>query len=398
MNDLSYGLMLVAGFGAVQAVIGLLAVCAFAMRRKHPVRAEPPVTVLKPVCGDEPLLEAALASICAQNYPDFQVIIGSHDPNDPALLVAERLRARFPHCDITVVADPARHGANGKISNLMNLLPHAKHDTLVFADSDLHVAPDYLSRVAAALQVPGTGLVTTICGGEPAAPGLAARLGKAHISHTFLPGALLAVALGRHDCLGCTMALRRDTLERVGGLPGLVGHLADDNVLGRRVLGLGLAIRIADTLPVVTVQEKSLHALWLHELRWARTIGALVPLAYAASALQFPIFWSGLAVLASGGNRRALLCFAAAWAIRAAVAWGIDLTLRDSRARPAPALHWWLLPARDLMSIAEIATSYWSDVVVWRGRTMHADRGDAVPATPPVEAAAAVVEDLTLPA
>jgi ceramide glucosyltransferase len=371
--------MVLTVFGTVQAVVGLLAVRAFSARSPGRAVTMPPVTVLKPVCGDEPLLEEAIASFCRQHYPDFQLVIGAQDPNDPALVTARRLQARFPACDITVVADATRHGNNRKIANLINMLPAARHDFLVIADSDLHVRPDYLSRVIGALSQPGTGLVTTLCAGEPAARGLAAKLGALHLTYIFLPGALLAVALGRRDCLGGTMALRRDTLERVGGLAALVTHLADDNVLGTLVQRLGLSIRLADTLPVVTVQEASLHALWLHELRWARTISALAPVAFAASALQYPIFWGILGIILSGGAAPPSLCFLAAWAVRAAVVLGIDHTLRGMRARPAPPARLWLLPLRDLLSVAELVAGFGNDVVVWRGHSMRADRGASAP-------------------
>ena len=102
--------------------------------------------------------------------------------------------------------------------------------------------------------------------------GAVAALGAMQINHYFLPGALLARAMGRQDCLGATMMLRRETLERIGGFAALVDHLADDNVLGRLVQRLGLTVALADTVPATTVPETTLRALWRHELRWARTI------------------------------------------------------------------------------------------------------------------------------
>ncbi len=397
MHMLCYVLILLTALGVAQAVAGLLAVRVFAGRGQHPAESLPPVTILKPVCGDEPMLEEAILSFCVQQYPAFQLLVGAHDPSDPALEVIRRLQARFPECDITVVADPTLHGPNRKIANLMNMLPFAKHDLLVFADSDLHVKPDYLVRVVAALEQPGTGLVTTLSSGKPAVEGIPALLGATHISHSFLPGSLLAVALGRQDCLGCTMALRRQTLEQVGGLGALVGHLADDNVLGQKIRRLGLAIRLADTVPVVTVQEQSFLALWLHELRWARTIGALAPVAFSASVLQFPLFWALLAIVLSGGATWAVGCFAAAWIVRAAVVRDIDRALRGRLARPPRSTPLWLLPARDVLSAVEIVVSHWNDEVIWRGHTMQADRGIA-PRGQPLGDVTEIAEDDTLPA
>lgn len=385
---------------------------------------QPPITILKPLHGDEPLLEPALASVCAQDYQRFQVVFGVQDAADTALPVVARIRARFPQCDIAVVVDPAQHGANRKVGNLINMLPRAKHAVLVIADSDLHVQPDYLARLAAALAEQGTGLVTTLYTGLPAANRLAQLLGAMQITHYFLPGALLARAMRRQDCLGATMVLRRATLDRIGGLQALVGHLADDQVLGRRVLALGLAVRLAATVPATTVPEVRLRDLLRHELRWARTIRALEPGAFAASVLQYPLFWAALALLLSGGAAWSFGVFFLAWVARAIAAIWIDRALEpllipvaEPGARPAlgprvrradrggggrtpddlrleDAMNLadaasqglafpcpvWLLPFRDLISVGVMLASYAGRRVEWRGEYLTADTpGRAAP-------------------
>ena len=80
-------------------------------------------------------------------------------------------------------------------------------------------------------------------------------------------------------------------------------------------------------MPATTVPETTLRALWRHELRWARTIRALVPAAFAASVLQYPLVWAALAVLLAGGAPWSLAWFALAWAVRAAAVRGIDRAL-----------------------------------------------------------------------
>jgi ceramide glucosyltransferase len=337
------------------------------------------VTVLKPLHGDEPLLEAALASTCAQDYPTFQLVFGVQRADDPALDVVERVRRRFPATDIAVVVDPRPHGTNPKIGNLINMLPAAKHDRLVIADSDLHVAPDWLASVAAALEVPGTGLACTLYAGLPATGAVIERLAAMQITHTFLPGAVLSRALGRQDCLGATMALRRDTLTRIGGLEALQDHLADDNVLGRRVRALGLAVALADSVPATTVPEATLRALWRHELRWARTIRTLVPGQFAASVLQYPIVWAMLAIVLSGGGLSGRgfwtwSLFETAWLTRALAARVIDRALAPLLGDLAFRAPLWLLPARELLSIAVMLASYAGLRVNWRGHTLDADR------------------------
>jgi ceramide glucosyltransferase len=370
-----HGLIFFVCMGLLQGLAGLIAVRSFMRRPVRRCPKTPSVTILKPICGAEPFLEEALASFCVQSYPaPVQIVIGAHDGADPALHAARRVKSRFPSADIVLLADPARRGVNGKIANLINMLPYAKHDILVIADSDLHVDRDYLRRVVAELMVPGTGLVTTLPGAEPATRTLAAHLGTAHLAHTFLPSALLAQALGRQDCLGGTMALSSTTLNRIGGLPAIADDLADDNVLGRKVLSLGLGVRLANTLPSVTVQETSLRALWQHELRWGRTIASVAPISHAACLVQYPLFWACAAVLVSAGASWSLLTLAIAWAGRAMLVRTIEASLAKRRARPVPRMPVWLLPLRDVLSVALIAASFCGDTVVWRGRRLHTGR------------------------
>lgn len=304
MTELAYALALVTGLGLCQCLAGWILVIRFATQAKTLPARLPPVTILKPLCGDEPLLEEALASCCCQTYPEFQIVFGVQDIADPALAVAHRLRDRFPRRDIAIVVDDTPHGPNRKVANLINMLPSARHDVLLISDSDLHVMPNYLERLVAALEVPGTGLVTAVFVGLAAHRGWPARLGATHISHTFLPGVLIARTMGRQDCLGSTVMLQRQVLEDIGGLQPLATQLAEDNVLGQRVRGLGLTVRLADTVTAVTVPEASFRSLWQHEIRWARTIRGLAPIAHAASAAQYPLSW---ATMASAFCRRSLV-------------------------------------------------------------------------------------------
>ncbi len=395
---------IVAAVGVGEALAGWWLVMRFVRKPAASPRARPAVTALKPLHGDEPLLEVALATLCRQDYPKWQIVFGVQDAHDPAIAVVRRIKARFPDCDIALVIDPTQHGRNRKVGNLINMLPAARHDVLVIADSDVHARTDYLNSLLAALERPGVGLVTTLYAGLPVnqreprtsievdtasrsgAP-TCARLGATQITHGFLPGALLARALGRKDCLGATMCLRRSDLARIGGLRALVDHLADDNVLGQRIAALGLGVALADTVPLTTVPETSLGALFRHELRWARTIRALEPWGFAASVAQYPLAWGLMTVLLSGGALWSVGLFLACWMLRAMVGLGLDRALApmwfaegpDSRRSPddAAALAFscptWLLPLRDILSVAVMLASYGGRQVDWRGHGLQAD-------------------------
>ncbi len=338
----------------------LVAAARFARRRTVPSPAPRPVTVLKPLYGAEPGLRDNLRSFVAQDYPAAQIVMGVRNPADPAVATARALIAEFPGRDIALVVDPAARGRNLKVANLENMLPAARHDVLVIADSDMRVGPGYLAAVAAPLEAPETGIVTCLYKGV-AMGGLWSRLGALHINYGFLPGALLAEALGAGGgCFGATIALRREVLDRIGGFARLRDELADDYRIGAAVREAGLAVVLSPCLVETCVSEANFAALWRHELRWARTVRLMAPAGFAGSLLTHT------AVLSVG----AALCVApwpAAWGIVAAalaLRWAAALGLARLLRLPRGGL--WLLPLRDALSFAVFAASFCGRNVAWR--------------------------------
>ena len=178
----------------------------------------------------------------------------------------------------------------------------------------------------------------------------------------------MARALGRSDCLGATMAIRRETLDAIGGLRALAPHVADDHMLGVFVKRLGLAVATANTVPATTVPETRLRDLFRHELRWSRTIASFVPVKFALSSIQYPIAWAWLCLLLSGFEEVGFAVFLGAWLVRAVAVRLIDHML--GLVRLSPALIW-LLPLRDAISLCVVAATYLGSEVEWRGQTMR---------------------------
>jgi ceramide glucosyltransferase len=118
------------------------------------------------------------------------------------------------------------------------------------------------------------------------------------------------------------------------------------------------------------VPEPTLRALWQHEIRWTSTIRALAPVSLCGSTLQYPLFWALLALVISGAAAWAAVLFMAVWAIRAVAVAMIDSALRPLVGRPSYPTPLWMLPIRDLLTIAEIAACFGVDEVVWRGHRM----------------------------
>ena len=323
----------------------------------------PGVSLLKPLYGAEPDLLRNLRSFCRQDYPGpVEVVFGVSSASDGAVAAVERLRAELPGLDLCLVVDERRIGTNGKVSNLANLMARASHPVIVFADSDMLVGPDYLARVVDALAAPGVGAVTCLYRGV-AVPGLWSRLSVGWIDHHFLPNVVVGMALGlAKPCFGSTIALRRDTLERIGGFQAFKDRLADDYAVGEAVRGLGLRVAVPRDLVLGhTCAADSLGALLRQELRWVRTIRSVDPAGFLGSVVTHPIPLATLAALASGfaPATLAMLC--------AAVTSRLLLQIIVGRALATGMKGLILGPVRDYAAFLVFLLGFWPGSIDWRG-------------------------------
>src|ERR1700679_3521171 len=291
------------GLAVSYALLALVAVFVWQTRKvtNNSVRL-PPVTVLKPLCGAEPGLYENLRSFCQQDYPEFQIVFGVRDRDDPALAVVNRLLTEFPALPIDVVIDPRQHGSNRKVSSLINMLGRARHDVFVMADSDAYVGPDYLTSVTTPLLDRKVGLVTCIYHGEPT-PRIWSRLGAMYVNEWYMPSVLLARLFGHEGyASGQTICVRRETLQGIGVLRAIADHLADDYQLGELVRGLGLRIVLSPYVLKAEHHEPTLDLLLAHEVRWMRTLRVLRPRSFNLIFFGFslPLAVMGLLLCAAG--------------------------------------------------------------------------------------------------
>jgi ceramide glucosyltransferase len=369
---LAYACAAAAVFGIGYTLLAGVLIGRFFARPVAEPASFPPVTIVKPLHGSEWALLANLASFCKQDYPaPVQFLFGVHDSADPALQAVDKLRLLHPEADITVVADARLYGPNRKISNIVNMLPQARHDVLVFADSDVGVEPGYLRNVIGELQKPEVGLVTCAYRGQPD-PGFWPRLSAKATNYQFLPGVVTGLALGlARPCFGQTIAMRRATLEKIGGFMPFVHHLAEDHAIGEAVRMSGEKVAIPPFTISHACVESSATQLVAHELRWSRTIRRIDPLGHLGSALIHPLAFALLALAFSGGAMWAWPLALTAMLARLALKLMSDHALRQ------PCRDLWLLPLWDIVSFAIFVTSFRSSKVTWRGFSFKVD-GDGL--------------------
>ena len=372
LDLLAWALIAASALGCLYLASAAWAVARFVARRPRLPALEPPVSVLKPLCGEDPDLYQNLRSFCSQDYPAFQIVFGVGRADDPAVPVVRRLIAEFPAADLTLVVDGRQRGGNLKVANLLNMLPAVRHEILVMADSDMRVGPRYLRDVTAPLQDGEVGLVTCLYRGL-SARGIWSKLACLHVNHGFLPQAALGAAMGAGaGCFGATIALRRDTLDRIGGFPAIADSLADDHALGQAVRRVGLRVELSPHLVDNIIAEPSLAALFHHELRWARTIRLVAPAGFLGSVITYPLV---LALLAVGLNDLPVAAPAmliAALLCRFLTVRAVDFMLRLP---PSPLF---LLPVRDLLSFAVFVASFFARTVAWRDHTFRVARNGQV--------------------
>jgi ceramide glucosyltransferase len=324
----------------------------------------PPVSILKPVRGADPQAYECFRSHCLLDYPEYEVIFGVHDPSDPAVALVERLKKEFPQRRIQLVVCPRELGTNRKVSNLIQMLPAARHDYLLVSDGDIRVPADYLPRVMAPMADEKVGLVTALYRAV-AGRTLGSKLEALSISD-FATAVLIPYEARRRFpfAFGSTLVFSRRVLEQVGGFQALAEHLADDSRLATLITEAGYSVVISDLVVETTLPDYSLRDFWNHQLRWARTVRDASPRGNLGLVLVFGVQWAAVAAIAASGDAWALVLLAVAYAARITSLLVTALAVcKDS----GTLRRLWLLPLRDLQAVLVWAASFAGRTVIWRG-------------------------------
>ena len=338
----------------------------------------PPVSILKPLKGVDPRMYPGLVSHCRQQYAGaFELVFGVHSLADPAVAQVQALRAQFPQANIKLVECPLRLGTSGKVSNLVQMLPHATCEHILINDSDILVAPGYLTGVMHPFASEKVGMVTApYLGrtGHSKETTVWAKLEALGISTDFMPGVLTARMLegGIRFGLGSTLAVTRTALTAAGGLEPLVEYLADDYELGKRIAHAGFAVALCGQTVETSVPPYALRGFWDHQMRWARSTRDSRKLGYVGLGVTYCVPWALATVVASGGALWSFTLLTLALLARVAVALTVGVgILRDDQVLR----DLWLLPLRDLFGLLFWLWSFAGDTVVWRGETFRLHQG-----------------------
>ncbi len=371
--------------GMAYFLASLVAARFFLRERSVPGAAfAPSISILKSLKGLDPGMIDAFRSHCRQSYAgEFELLFGVSSLDDPAATAVEQLIAEFPDRAIRLVECPERLGTNGKVSTLAQLARHARYEILLINDSDITVGPYYLERVACCFapalgdagQAP-VGLVTALYRGR-AHGTLASRLEALGIATDFIPAVLLAkwIEDGLHYGLGSTLAVRREALEKAGGLLALVDQLADDYEMGARVERVGYRVALSTEVVETSVPAYGWRGFIDHQLRWLRTVRDARPAGYVGLLFTHGLVWALFNVVASGLSPVSLWLLGLSFFLRLAQAMTVGAeVLGDHEVLP----NLWLLPLRDAVAMGLWVAGFAGDTIVWRGERFALKRGRLV--------------------
>jgi ceramide glucosyltransferase len=349
-----------------------------AQSRRLP-RGKTPISVLKPVRGLDDELEANLESFCRQSHPQYELIVGAAEPDDPALVVARRVRDRHPGVSLRVVSGQWPSGGNPKVRNLRHLLSAARYPTVLVSDGDVRVEPEYLRVMAGAIEQPKVGLVSNlIVGVGERTIGAAAE--NAQFNGFVVASTAAALLYARHPIVvGKSMLFRRDALTNAGGFAAAANVLAEDYLLGRAVAQAGYEVRVLGYSVRAVSRDRSMLRMAQRQQRWAQIRRHVAPAIFALEPLGSPLVWLGLFAVAL------LLCGSAAlpkgWALAPTVVLPLGavalqavvaFSIRGSGPRLTDLLA---LPLASAISMLAW-TRAWFDVhVVWRNQRFRISAG-----------------------
>jgi len=333
----------------------------------------PPVTVLKPVHGTEPGLEAHLATFFEQNYPEYEILFCARSAQDAGLETARRVAARYPHIPAKFLSTGGEPDyINAKVASLERMEAEAAHSILVISDSDVRVGPDYLRAVVLPFADETVGGMCCLYRGVAVEGGLWARLEAVGMSVEMTAGVLAARAMeGMKFVLGPTMAFRRDVIRQMGGFKVTAEYCADDFILGNETWKLGKIVVLSHHVVDHIVINSSMISSLKHQARWMRSTRFSRPAGHFGTALTFSVPFGLLgwgAAMALGHPWWGLALFGWSVITRLALAIAVGGFVVQDRS-------WFgligLYPLRDLMGFGFWAASYWSSKVLWRGRVFQ---------------------------
>ena len=343
----------------VYSALTVIAALRYLAVRPPELRATEPISILKPLAGLDPGLEANLRTFFEQDYPAFEILFAVREADDPAVAVVEKLRQEYPSVPSRLLITGEPPYPNAKVFSLDRMLHASAHDLLVMSDSDIRVTPTLLRTIAAEFQDPKLGIATCpyrAVGG----PSFWSKIEAIGMNTDFLAGILVARMLeGMRFAVGPTIAARRRVIESIGGFDRLKDYLAEDFVMGRFAAEAGHGVSLSSYVIEHHIGSADFSHTAAHRVRWTRSTRRSRPAGYVGQLFTMPL---PLALLLTAWNPALWPVLLVALAIRGVAAWAVSELVLHAR------INWLLLPLEDIAGFCFWIAGFFGNTILWRGR------------------------------
>jgi len=282
---------------SVKSFLGGIAYLRYFRAELSAVRPDwqPFATIIAPCKGLDDGLEQNLTALLELDYPEYEVIFVVDDPEDPAVKVIQAVSQTGEgyRKKTALTVAPKATDSSQKVENLREGVIHAdpRSEVFVFVDSDARPSPAWLRALVAPLRGETIGATTGYRWFISEDPSLASEIRSSW-------NASIASALGPNArsnfCWGGSMAIRRDTFERLNIRDRWHGSLSDDFTVTRAMNAGDLPIKFVPEALAASVENCTIGQLFEFTNRQMKITRVYMPKLWLMSFFGSALFNSVL--------------------------------------------------------------------------------------------------------
>jgi ceramide glucosyltransferase len=257
--------------------------CAPDLKRNGADGPVPPMSIIRPVKGIDPIEQQTLASTfdIASNQNELIFCVGS--PTDPVIPYIQELIATHPAADAKLLFGEHRGATNPKLDNIRKGWLVARHDWVILSDSNVMLPLDFCARLHESwTQTTGLVCVPPI-GSKP-------ESFWAHVECAFLNThqarwQYASDSAGFGFAQGKSMLWRKRDLDEQGGLQALASEVAEDAAATKLVRSVGRRVSLASPPFFQPLGARSRHDVLARQVRWSQLRAHSFPAFYGLELL-----------------------------------------------------------------------------------------------------------------
>jgi ceramide glucosyltransferase len=323
----------------------------------------PGISILKPLKGLDDNLFDNLASICMQDYPEYEVIFSLRDQNDPAYKVAGKIKDKYPDKDITILVERCNAGLNPKINNLIPAYKIAKFEHILISDSNIMVDKNYLREIVGPMRDPEVGLVSNMIKGTGGRT-FGSIFENLHLNSFVLGSVCFLDKLLKMPCVvGKSMLMKKQDIEAIGGFKAVKDVLAEDYLIGQKMHKMGKKVILSSYIIKNVNEYWGIRKFINRHTRWGKLRWKIGGIRYFSELFSNAVFMSVLPIFLWEPSRITLAFAAGVSSIKILGDFYIGRKIKIKMSF----LLYFLSPVKDIIIGLIWFAPILSTTVVWRG-------------------------------